>query len=186
MTFFDTMPELLLELLQELELIGIDNEEIYDTVCREKMGDPIWGLFICPVTEYKWADDFGLYSDIENQRVKQVLQTYIDNANRIVSNSLTNFHQRLAAFQDESVETESRSLFDEFFGWANPDEFDAGGKWFGVKKRNNILDEDKIEEESIDLCPIPPGQLSLFNLDRYLELYPIPEGQLSLFDDLKQ
>jgi hypothetical protein len=45
MTLSKTMPELLLKLLQELESIGIDNEEIYDTVCREKMSDPIWNLF---------------------------------------------------------------------------------------------------------------------------------------------
>ncbi len=41
MTLSKTMPRLLLELLRELESIGIDNEEIYDTVCREKMSDPI-------------------------------------------------------------------------------------------------------------------------------------------------
>ena len=54
MTLSKTMPRLLLELLRELESIGIDNEEIYDTVCREKMSDPIWKLFIRPVRRYKF------------------------------------------------------------------------------------------------------------------------------------
>jgi hypothetical protein len=316
MSLSKTMPELLLELLQELESIGIDNEEIYDTVCREEMGTPIWCLFICPVDEYEWPDDFGLCSDIGNQRVKQALQVYIENANIIMPNSLTSFHQRLASFQDKNITTESTIAFDDFFGWVNPDEFDrdgyvirspqekrwylqqvlyevlqdleklsiespeiyspvyrkqmsdliwtgfivpkheyysskdlgfsndinnqkaqkilrsyinelnretsslslsfhqrlaifqdrtvgrsnfdnffiwrdpdgfdAVGKWFGVNQRNNISEEDKLEEESVELYPTHPGQLSLFDRDRYLNLYPIPEGQLSLFDDLEQ
>lgn len=319
MTLSKTMPELLLELLQELESIGIDNEEIYDSVCRERMGDPIWGLFICPVTEYKWADDFGLYSESSNQKVKQALQTYINEANKIASNSFTTFHKRLAAFQDKSVKTDGTIAFDDFFGWVNPnwfdasgrvirslqektwylqqvlyklleeleaisienpeihtpvcrkrmsdliwqefilsackhkcsddfglsndianqkfqkvlqeyvnevkqemssvplsfhqrlaifqdksvitynrkscvddffnwrdpDGFDAVGKWYGVDKKIMFLDEEKTEDESIELYPIPKGQLSLFNLEMYLDFYPVPEGQLSLFNNLE-
>jgi hypothetical protein len=319
MSLSKTMPELLLELLQELESIGIDNKEIYDSVYREEMGAPIWCLFIRPVDEYEWPDDFGLYSDIGNRRVKQALQVYVENANIIMPNSLTTFHQRLAAFQDENVKTENISVyFDDFFGWANPDKFnrdgsvirswqekrwylqqvlyellqdleklciespeiyspvcrkqmsdliwmrfilpkreydyskdlgfsndinnqkaeeilrayirevnreissvslsfhqrlaifqdrtvitrmgrsnfdkffiwrepngfDAVGKWFGVNQTNNISAEDELEEESVELYPTHPGQLSLFDRDRYLNLYPIPEGQLSLFEDL--
>jgi hypothetical protein len=121
MTSSKTMPELLLELLKELESIGIDNEEIYDTVCREKMSGPIWNLFIRPAKRYQWPDNFGLYSDSSNHKVKQALQRYIDGASelRIASPSLVLFQNRLAAFQDANVETESRNQFDDFFGWSN-------------------------------------------------------------------
>ena len=107
--------------MKELESIGIDNEEIYDTVCREKMSDPIWNLFIRPAKRYKWPDNFGLYSDSSNHKVKQALQRYIDGASelRIASLSLVLFQNRLAAFQDANVETESRNQFDDFFGWSN-------------------------------------------------------------------
>jgi hypothetical protein len=123
MTLPKTMPELLLQLLQELELIGVDHEEVYDTVCRDKMSDVIWNLFILPAKKYKYPDDFGLYSNSSNQEIKQALQTYIDGANKvkITSHSLILFQNRLAAFQDTEIETKNKNQFDDFFGWFNPE-----------------------------------------------------------------
>ena len=117
------MPELLLQLLQELESIGVDREEVYDTVCRDKMSDVIWNLFILPAKKYKYPDDFGLYSNSSNQEIKQALQTYIDGANKvkITSHSIVLSQNRLAAFQDTEIETKNKNQFDDFFGWFNPE-----------------------------------------------------------------
>lgn len=164
MTLSKTMPRLLLELLRELESIGIDNEEIYDTVCREKMSDPIWKLFIRPVRRYKWPDDFGLSSDNANREVKQALQKYIQEASKTASLLSLRFYKRLLVFQDRNVSTyPRRSYFDDFFKWRDPHGFDASGKWFGVEK-NTMIEQERLEEDLLALYSIPEGQLRLFDL----------------------
>jgi hypothetical protein len=120
-----TMPELLLELLQELESIGIDCEEIYDTeLCSEKISEPIWNLFVYPVDRYELPDDFGLYSRDGNKRVKQALKTYINEANKIASGYFMNLDERLDSFQNMNVMTQNGSQVDDWFYWRDPCEFE--------------------------------------------------------------
>lgn len=118
------MPELLLELLQELESIAEEHEEIYDTDACEKMGITIGNLFIDPVDKYEYSDDFGLYKENGNSRVKQALKTYINEANKISLGSAMSLEERLDTFQDKNVMTENGSQYDDFFGWVDPSEFD--------------------------------------------------------------
>jgi hypothetical protein len=115
-----TMPQLLLELLQELESIGINNEELCDTeLCCEKISEPIWNLFVYPIDKYDLPDDFGLYSQDGNQRVKQALKTYIDGANIIAVASSMNLDERLDAFQNMNVITQDGSQVADWFYWSD-------------------------------------------------------------------
>jgi hypothetical protein len=62
--------------------------------------------------------------------VRSALAEYLQKANTLASNlHLNTFHQRLAAFQDDSVRTPGREWndFDEFFGTTNPDWYDHEG-----------------------------------------------------------
>jgi hypothetical protein len=123
------MDELLRTLLNALDVLGEQNGEIYDTECREQMSDPIFYLFIKPTADYVMPDDFGLYSVDANRQVKAAIARYIHDASELApSLGLDGFHQRLAAFQNDSVEsTVGRTYFDDFFGWMNPADFDQDG-----------------------------------------------------------
>ena len=134
------MDRLLLELLETLEAIGHSHEEIYDTVCREEMGNAVFQLFIKPTADYILPDDFGLYSDDANQQVKTALHHFIESAMPLaVEMGISDFHARLAAFQNGHVRTaRERKSFDDFFGWSNPACFD----WFGNVVNTNPPRQD--------------------------------------------
>lgn len=46
--------------MQRLEAVGNRNSSIFDTVVREKMGDPIFCLFIKPKPGYVMPDEYGM------------------------------------------------------------------------------------------------------------------------------
>ena len=118
------MPELLFALLEELESIAEEHEEICGDDASEKIGDPIWSLFVSPVDMYELPDDFGLSNEDGNRRVKQALQTYINGANKIALYSSMSLDERLNAFQNMSVVTQAGGEVDDFFYWRDPSEFD--------------------------------------------------------------
>jgi hypothetical protein len=120
---------LLLSLLEKLERVGENNEEIYDTECRDKMLDFIWNSFVLPSSNYKTPDDFGMFESIANKQVKKAIEEYIEKASVMADDNQMNFQQKLAVFQDSDVATSSdeKIEFDDFFGWCNPDRFDSEG-----------------------------------------------------------
>ena len=121
------MDRLLLTLMQRLEVIGNRDESLYDTVVREKMGQPIFFLFIKPTPGYVMPDDYGM-SDKDNLLIKSALQEYVDGALALAAAlELNTFHQRLAAFQNGEICTDQTNYFDDFFGWCNPKSFDETG-----------------------------------------------------------
>ena len=123
------MDRILIELLDSLDRIGQTHDEIYDTVCREKMSEPIFFLFIKPDSNYVMPDDFGLKSNDSNLAVRHAIQNYVEQARTIASNiGLDSFHKRLAAFQNcEIHSTIERNYYDDFFGWSDPERFDENG-----------------------------------------------------------
>lgn len=66
------MDQILLELLMRLEAIGERDESLFDTVVREKIGDPIFYGFIKPEPGYALPDDYGM-PDEENRLIKAAL-----------------------------------------------------------------------------------------------------------------
>ncbi|WP_406694402.1 hypothetical protein V5E97_25330 [Singulisphaera sp. Ch08] len=121
------MDQILLELLMRLEAIGERDESLFDTVVREKMGDPIFYGFIKPEPGYVLPDDYGM-PDEENRLIKAALGTYIEGARPLATTlGIDSFHERLAAFQNLDVRTEQKNDYDDFFGWMNPDLFDQAG-----------------------------------------------------------
>jgi hypothetical protein len=119
--------QLLLDLMRRLEAIGEGDESLYDTVVREKMGDPIFYLFVKPKPGYVMPDDYGM-SDEDNRAIKAALRDYIEGALGLAPKlGIDTFHKRLAAFQNGEVRTEQTNYYDDFFGWSNPDLFDEAG-----------------------------------------------------------
>jgi hypothetical protein len=123
----DLVEQLLLELLIRLEAVGERDESLYDTVVREKMGDPIFYGFIKPEPGYVLPDDYAM-PDEENRLIKVALKAYIEGARALATAlGLNSFHKRLASFQNLAVRTEQKNDYDDFFGWMNPDLFDEAG-----------------------------------------------------------
>ncbi len=121
------MEELLLELMRKLEIVGDRDESLYDSVVREKMGDPIFNLFIKPTAGYVMPDYYGV-SEEEDRLIKAALREYIDGALALAATlGLDTFHKRLAAFQIGEARTERGNYYDDFFGWSNPAVFDESG-----------------------------------------------------------
>ena len=121
------MEQLLLDLMHRLEAIGERDESLYDTVVREKMGDPIFYLFVKPKLGYVMQDDYGM-SGKDNGAIKAALRDYIEGALALAPKlGIDTFHKRLAAFQNDEVRTEQTNYYDDFFGWLNPELFDEAG-----------------------------------------------------------
>ena len=93
------MDELLRQLLNRLEAIGATNEEIYDTECRDRMGDAVFDGFIRPVMNFSLPLDFGLLGSAANDAVRTALAEYMDQANRLAPTvGASTFHGRLKAY----------------------------------------------------------------------------------------
>jgi hypothetical protein len=119
--------QLLLNLMRLLEAVGDRDESLYDTLVREKMGEPIFYLFVKPKPEYVMPDDYGM-SDDDSRAIKTALKEYIEGALVLAPKlGLETFHKRLAAFQNGEVCTEQKNYCDDFFGWSNPELFDEAG-----------------------------------------------------------
>lgn len=130
MTETMSMERILLELLQDLEAIGEDHEELFDSEVRDRMGEAILAGFVRSIPNYVVSDDLGMFNDRANRRVKEALQSYIEAASPLATElGLVTFHQRLAAFQNPEVRTSGHGWnnFDEFFGTTKSDCYDADG-----------------------------------------------------------
>jgi hypothetical protein len=130
------MNELLRQLLNQLERIGHDHGELYDSVCRERMSDAVFDGFIRPQAGFSVPGDFGLHSREANDAVGKALSTFIEHANRHAADvGMSSFEQRLAAFQNGDIMSEVEgNYYDDFFGHSDPQSFDAGGGEFGKSK----------------------------------------------------
>src|SRR5215475_2425259 len=121
MTSDDELRKALEDLLKELVAVSKDHGEIFDTDVREQMFDAVYDGFLKPKEHYAPPENFGMFSDEGNQRVKAALENYIKRANaRAEEIGLSDPNERLAAFQDTEFsigEGEDTVMFDDFFGW---------------------------------------------------------------------
>ena len=124
------MKTLLKELLNNLESLAEENEEIFDTDCREQIHDVIFSGFVKPADDFKLPDEFGLFSEDGNSDLKKILGEFLKKANTLAEEQgITKFRDRLDAVQDVEVETDEGNTPDEFMGWIDPNDFDEEGNW---------------------------------------------------------
>jgi hypothetical protein len=123
------MRDILLRLFEELEKVGAEHEELYDTEVRDAMGSTVFSGFLKPEREETPTTTY-LDDEAANQRVVEALKNYIDAANERASQlGLVKFKDRLAAFQDCSVITAEGNTTDDFFGYYNPAAYDDEGRF---------------------------------------------------------
>lgn len=124
------MNELLLRLLNQLDRIGSDHGELYDSECRDRMSAAIVDGFVRNVSGFVAPEEYGLWTREANLAVREALAQYLTDARQLAAElGIASFHDRLAAFQDADVESsEEGSFYDDFFGYSPPELFDASGK----------------------------------------------------------
>ena len=113
------MDNLLKELMESLEAIGNEHQEMYDTAVREAMTESILDGFVKPKPNFVLGEEFGVYEDEGNQKIKAALNTYISAATlRAAEIGLNSPTERLAAFQNDEIHTDEEANYpDDFFGW---------------------------------------------------------------------
>ena len=124
------MNDLLKQLLNQLEAVGSSNEEIYDSECRDRMGESILSGFVRQKEGIILPVSFGLHSAEANGAVRLALTEYIGRANQLAATlGITAFHERLAAFQNGAIKSDREgAYFDDFFGYSSPDAFIESGE----------------------------------------------------------
>ncbi len=118
------MDDLLLELMTDLEDIGKEHEELYDSEARWRMSDAVVQGFIDPTPTHRLPDELGMYSKESNLAVRTALENYIRKASaRAEELGISAPADRLAAFQREKVKTkDEKQFYDDFFGYLPPEE----------------------------------------------------------------
>ena len=124
------MNDLLKQLLNQLEEVGSSHQEVYDSVCRDCMGDSILNGFVRKKDGFILPPSFGLHSVDANNAVHHALNEYIGRANQLAATlGITAFHERLAAFQNGAIKSAGEgAYFDDFFGYLSPNTFDEAGR----------------------------------------------------------
>ena len=104
-------------LLNNLEEIGEDYGEMYDTDCREQMFDSVYNSLIIEKENYRIPKGFGLFKEEGNDAVYHTIMNYVNNMLPLVKGMSR--RERLSLFQD-TIYSKSGESQDEFFGWVDP------------------------------------------------------------------
>jgi len=104
-------------LLEDLEKIGDEHPEIYDTDVRGRMWMIVERVLIRQETDIVVPSDLGMFSDEANQRLRAVLD---DNLRRLKDTfrtfQLNTEAERLKSFLNPRLKTERGQHIDAFFG----------------------------------------------------------------------
>src|SRR5215468_3273097 len=100
------MKKALKQLLDALDNIFEEHEELGDTAVRQFMYDAVHKSFIVPQAGYRLPDDFGMFSDNGNRKVKAALARFLTHPDLLAAaKQLQTPAERLDAFQDPEVES---------------------------------------------------------------------------------
>lgn len=122
------MQPILSRLLDRLDAIAEQHEEVGDTDVREAMSDAVFDGFLRPVPSFTLPERFAMFSEEGDRLISRALAEFLPAANgHAAAAGLVSFHDRLSAFQDGDLKSSAGSYYDDYFGWANPKDYDAEG-----------------------------------------------------------
>ena len=114
------MKQALKQLLNALDRIYENNEELGDTAVREQMCEAVHKSFIEPEAGYELPDEFGMFSNGANKKVKAALEKFLAHPQVVAAGKeVATAKERLAAFQDAEVESNEGNIYEEYFGTAD-------------------------------------------------------------------
>ena len=112
------MEQVLKGLLNTLDLISEENAEILDSDVRQQLSDALFNCYIDPVDDYDLPDDFGLFTDEGNQKVRAAIESFVDNAIPVaIKLKLITPEDKLGEFQNDGVKSSIGSVYDDYFGY---------------------------------------------------------------------
>ena len=117
----------LLQLLNEFDRIAQTYEEIGDTDVREQIRDALNDGYVTPKDGFELPETFGMFEPDGNAQVGAALRQFLAAANKIAAQrkNLQTAKGRLRSIQDENVTSDAGTLYDEYWGYVDEDEFDA-------------------------------------------------------------
>jgi hypothetical protein len=113
------MKKALKQLINALDKVFEEHEEVGDTAVREFMYDAVHKSLIVPQPGYELPDDFGMFSEEGNRKVRAALKKFFAHPEVAAAPTrLKTPKERLDAFQDGDVESSEGNMYDEYFGYA--------------------------------------------------------------------
>jgi hypothetical protein len=110
------MKRALKALLRKLEAIQEEYDGLGDTNVRDHMGDDVRRGFLQPEAGFAPSGEYGLEPEAD-RKVAKALAAFCKSASAAAQRlGLDTYEQRVAAFQDPGVTTESGCDFNDFFG----------------------------------------------------------------------
>ncbi|MBQ5790315.1 MAG: hypothetical protein IIW01_08505 [Thermoguttaceae bacterium] len=116
----------LLQLLNEFDRIARTYEEIGDTDVREQIRVALNDGYVTPKDGFELPETFGMFEPDGNAQVGAALRQFLAAANKIAAQrkNLQTAKGRLRSIQDENVTSDAGTLYDEYWGYVDEDEFD--------------------------------------------------------------
>ncbi len=104
-------------LLEDLELIAIEHEEIFDTDVREQMWSFLEARFIRLNKNASLPESFGMFTDEGNDKVREAFARNTENLDTIIDIfSLDTYEKRKITFKNARLATRGGNRLDDFFG----------------------------------------------------------------------
>ncbi len=108
------------QFLTALDKIYAKHEEVGDSDVRDQMYAAIYRSFIQPKHDFALPTKFGMFSDKGNELIRAALHKFLTHREVLAaSRALQSPEDRLAAFQDDGVETSEGTTCFEYFGYSN-------------------------------------------------------------------
>ena len=122
------MQAILCRLLDRLDAISEQHGEVSDTAVRDVISEAVFDGFLRPSSGFALPDRYAMFSEEGDLLVKRALAEFLPAANHSAAEAgLSTFHERLSALQDDDVRSAGGNYFDDYLGWANPEDYDASG-----------------------------------------------------------
>lgn len=122
------MKAALRQLLDDLDEIAESHEEVGDTDVREAMSEAVHHVLLVPNPRYILPDRFRMFSDDGDRLVRRALARFFAHPEvTTLASGEAAPKERLAAFQDESLQSLKGSYYDDYFGYADDDYFGRRG-----------------------------------------------------------
>lgn len=112
-----TMRGHLTAFLDQLERIGLEHDELYDTDVRERMAEVIERTLVEGAGPIDVPRSLGMFSEEGNARVQAALATYLGSALPLATELALDEAGRRDAVWDEGGGSSAGTSVDEFLGW---------------------------------------------------------------------
>ena len=103
--------------LDDLEGIGVEHGELYDTDVREHLAEAIVTALIPDLGVTADSDEYGMFSREGNDAVRRAVERYLSAVVPMAASLALDQRERVAAVWDADAASSQGTTVDEFLGW---------------------------------------------------------------------